>query len=160
MLVRHGRVGDWRLSDAEFMASFRLPTASDKHEVLKAKNPIPEEGRLVFDETSHTYAFDGVAVPCSVTTLVHRFAGKFGPGGALAGMKSRDSWEWNQQQYLKNQGKLANQGGMKHIRCKLHNNVKWSGNDDATTDAGSSDEARSVVTSASSAAACRVETTI
>ena len=104
MLVRHGRVGDWRLPDAEFMASFRLPTASDKHEVLKAKNPIPEEGRLVFEETSHTYAFDGVAVPCSVTTLVHRFAGKFDPGGALAGMKSRDSWEWKQQQYLKSDG--------------------------------------------------------
>ena len=106
MLVRNGRVGNWRLQDAEFMASFRLPSAGDKHEVLKAKNPFPNEDRLVFEETSHTYAFDGVVVPCSVTTLVHRFVGKFDPGGALAGMKSRDSWEWKQQQYLKSDGEL------------------------------------------------------
>ena len=106
MLVRHGRVGEWRLPDAEFMASFRLPTASDKHEVLKAKSPIPEEDRLVFDETSHTCAVDGVVVPCSVATLAHRLSGIFDPDGALAGMKSRDSWEWKQQQYLKSDGEL------------------------------------------------------
>ena len=106
MLVRNGVVGDWRRPDAEFLAGFRLPAAGDKHEVLKAKNPFPNEGRLAFDEISHTYAFDGVAVPISVTTLVHRFAGKFDPGGALAGMKFRESWEWKQQQYLKHDGEL------------------------------------------------------
>ena len=100
MMVCHGVVGDWRLSDGEFMASFRLPAALDKHDVLRARHPFPIEDRLALDEVAHTYTFDGVVVPTSVTTLVHRYCGGFDPLRALAVMKSRESWEWKQQQFI------------------------------------------------------------
>ena len=33
--VLNGDVGDWRLSDEEFLAAFHLPGAADKHDKLK-----------------------------------------------------------------------------------------------------------------------------
>ena len=57
-------MGDWRLADREFMASFRLPTPSDKVEALAALNPMPRESRISFDETNHIYTVDSsVRVP-------------------------------------------------------------------------------------------------
>ena len=106
-MVCHGVVGDWRLSDGDFMASFRLPVAADKHDVLRGRHPFPNEERLTFDEVSHTYTFDGVVVPTSVTTLVHRYCGGFDPLRALAVMKSRESWIWKQQQFIGDDGEVA-----------------------------------------------------
>ena len=76
-IVRHGDVGDWRLADEPFLASFRLPTATDKRETLAIRNPFPPEDRILFNETEHVYTVDGVQVPRSVTRLVHKFCGKF-----------------------------------------------------------------------------------
>ena len=53
MTARNGMVGDWRLSDGEFMAEFRLP--AEKLETLKRKNPMPREDRIHFDEASYVY---------------------------------------------------------------------------------------------------------
>ena len=55
MIVRHGQVGDWRLSDEDFLRSFRLPTARDKVETLKERHPLARDSRISFDEESHTH---------------------------------------------------------------------------------------------------------
>ena len=74
MIVKNGLVGDWRLSDGEFTASFHLPRASDRVETLKKANPFPSDEQIHFDEESHTYRVNGVVVPLSVTGLIHRNA--------------------------------------------------------------------------------------
>ena len=52
MIVKNGLVGDWRLSDEEFTASFHLPHACDRAETLKAANPFPSDEVIHFDEES------------------------------------------------------------------------------------------------------------
>ena len=76
-MIRHGVVGDWRLSDAEFLISFRLPTARDKVETLRDRNPLARDSQITFDEDSHTYTWDGVLVPLSVTGLIHQYSNDF-----------------------------------------------------------------------------------
>jgi len=84
-------VGDWRLSDDQFMASFRLPQRGAGR--LAALNPLPLEDRIHFDEASHTYTFDGELVARSVTGLLHQYASDFDPQAALAAMKASRQWE-------------------------------------------------------------------
>ena len=48
--VRNCDVADWRLADEAFLASFRLPTAADKCELLAGRNPFPREHRIAFHE--------------------------------------------------------------------------------------------------------------
>ena len=90
--IRNGVVGDWRLSDEEFLASFRLPSDADKHETLQATHPLIREGRIKFDEITHTYTVDGIKVPISVTGLIHQFSFDFDPFSAIETMKAND-WE-------------------------------------------------------------------
>ena len=71
MLVRNGCVGDWRLGDKDFMASFRLPTQAEKREILMEQHPFPREKPIVFDEAPHTYTVDDTHV---VSRLRHRGA--------------------------------------------------------------------------------------
>ena len=100
-----GVVGDWRLSDEEFLATFRLPTAADKHEVLQAANPMIRESRIKFDEVTHTYTVDGVKVPISVTGLIHQFSHDFDPFAAIESMKVKD-WETKQLKFIKDDGEV------------------------------------------------------
>ena len=65
--VKNGDVGDWRLSDADFLASFHLPGLSDKHDRLQEQHPLPRDHRIVFHEAKHEYFCDGVKAPRSVT---------------------------------------------------------------------------------------------
>ena len=83
-------VGDWRLPDNDFLASFSLP--SSRPETLTNANPIPGEDRLKFFEDTHTYTYDGVVVPRSVTGLLHQFASEFDPHSALAVLRSGSAW--------------------------------------------------------------------
>ena len=71
MLVRNGLVGDWRLSDGDFMRNIRLSTVEDKLETLKRRNPIAREERISFDEITPTYTVDGVVVPVSISNGPH-----------------------------------------------------------------------------------------
>ena len=103
MLVRNGLVGDWRLGDADFLRSFRLPTAEDKNEALRQRSPIAREERITFDEATHTYTVDGVRVPISVTGLIHQFCEDFDPSSAIEQMKARD-WDIKQENYRKEDG--------------------------------------------------------
>ena len=65
--VKNGDVGDWRLTDADFLASFHLPGLSDKHDRLQQQHPLPRDHRIVFHEAKHEYFCDGVKAPRSVT---------------------------------------------------------------------------------------------
>ena len=87
----NGEVGDWRLSDLDFLASFRLPQR--RPDRLAALNPFAQDSRIHFDEPSHTYTFDGQRVGRSVTGLLHQFANDFDPRAALAAMKRSPEWE-------------------------------------------------------------------
>jgi hypothetical protein len=72
MIVPISYVGDWRLPDEEFLASFKLPGSEERCTERQAKNPIgPREGRIVFFEAEHVYQIDGVRAPRSVTGLIH-----------------------------------------------------------------------------------------
>jgi len=128
MLVRNGLVGDWRLSDGDFMRNFRLPTVEDKLEALKRRNPIAREERISFDEITHTYTVDGVVVPVSVTGLIHQFCEDFEPTAAIEQMKARD-WDVKQEAYRKEDGDVMtdeeiaatwrNNGEVQRSRCQL-----------------------------------------
>ena len=87
-MIKNGLVGDWRLSDSEFTASFHLPHAGDKVEALQKANPFPSDEQIHFDEESHTYEVNGVSVPLSVTGLIHRYARVFDPSAAIQNMRA------------------------------------------------------------------------
>ena len=87
VLLRNEQVGDWRLSDDDFYAAFRLPTARDKTEVLKERHPLARDCRISFEEESHTYTVDGVAVPLSVTKLIHKYSRGFDAAEAIRVMR-------------------------------------------------------------------------
>ena len=104
--IRNGHVGDWRLSDADFLASFRLPGAADKHDKLKELNPLPRDGRILFDEERHEYWIDGrVRVPRSVTGLVHAYNSEFDPYAAVRAMKNSTRWPEKREAFLNDVGK-------------------------------------------------------
>ena len=103
--ISNGVVGDWRLSDDDFLATFRLPSDADKHETLQATNPLIREGRIKFDEITHTYTVDGIKVPISVTGLIHQFCQDFDAHAAIETMKAND-WETKQLKFLKNDGEV------------------------------------------------------
>ena len=48
--VKNGEVGDWRLEDEDFLKHFTLPGAANKHDKLAQLNPLPRDGRILFDE--------------------------------------------------------------------------------------------------------------
>ena len=114
MLVRNGCVGDWRLGDEDFMASFRLPTQAEKRETLMEQHPFPREKRIVFDEAPHTYTVDDThVVPRSVTGVLHQFVNAFDADVALAEMRARNTWVWKQESYLTEQGEVMSDDQIK-----------------------------------------------
>ena len=86
-----GQVCDWRLSDTDFLASFSLPKMRPRQ--LADSHPSPDEDRLIFFDDTHTYTYDGVVVPRSVTGMLHQFANEFDPHSALAAMRGGAAWE-------------------------------------------------------------------
>ena len=105
MFVPHGDVGDWRLSDEEFLKTFHLP--SSRCDVLKERHPFPREDRIVFDEGPHTYTIDGQFVmPRSVTGLIHKYTSEFNAQLVIAEMQARDSWARKQNDYLRPDGEV------------------------------------------------------
>ena len=52
-LVFNGEIGDWRLDDDAFVASFTLPNAKDKFDMLALRNPFSRDSRIVFIENTH-----------------------------------------------------------------------------------------------------------
>ena len=105
-VISNGRVGDWRLSDTEFLASFRLPGAADKHDKLKEQNLLPRDARIVFDEAKHEYWIDGfVKAPRSVTGLVHAYASHFDAHAAVRAMKGSARWPDKREAYLTDSGR-------------------------------------------------------
>ena len=104
-LVRNGDVGDHRLSDAEFLASFRLPRYDQRIDTLQQRNPLPRESRIVFNEDEHSYTIDGkVRAPRSVTGLVHAYASHFDPYKAIECMRSGRNWEHRQLEFINSDG--------------------------------------------------------
>ena len=88
MIIKNGVVGDWRLSNEEFTASFHLPHACDRVEALKKANPFPSDEQMHFDEEPHTYTVNGDVVPLTVTGLIHRYAHAFNPLAAVQSMRA------------------------------------------------------------------------
>jgi hypothetical protein len=87
----NGEVGDWRLSDLAFLATFALPQR--RPDKLATHNPFAQDARIHFDEPSHTYTFDGQRVGRSVTGLLHQFSSEFDAAAALEAMKRSPEWE-------------------------------------------------------------------
>ena len=106
MTVPIACVGDWRLPDEEFLASFKLPGESERCTELQAKNTLGQrEGRIVFFEADHVYEVDGVQAPRSVTGLVHSYCpSRFDPLKAVAAMKSSKGWQEKREGFLKPDG--------------------------------------------------------
>jgi len=103
--IRNGTVGDWRLPDHEFLASFKLPGPEQKHDVLKDRNPFPRDGRITFDEDKHEYTIDNsIKVPRSVTGLVHQYVWPFDPHAAVRAMKQSIKWEEKRHAFLSETG--------------------------------------------------------
>ena len=105
-VVRNGDVGDWRLSDADFAETFRLPSQAqgDRHDALAERNPLTRDTRISFDEERHIYTVDGVTVQRSVTGFVHAYAPEFDPHDAIQMMKAGRNWETKRLEFLKENG--------------------------------------------------------
>ena len=93
MMIQNGECGDWRLSDEEFLGSFRLPP--ERCGPLAQRNPLPREDRIVFDAAEHAYCVDGVRVPSSVTGLLRMLSAEFDPHSAVAAMMVALSYQSN-----------------------------------------------------------------
>jgi hypothetical protein len=103
--VPNGLVGDWRLSDSEFLASFVLPGAAQKVNVLEARFPLPRDRRIVFEEERHLYFIDKVTrAPRSVTKIIHSVAGEFDAPSAIASMRRGRNWPQKRLHFLKANG--------------------------------------------------------
>lgn len=87
-MIKNGLVGDWRMSDEAFAKSFHLPHTNDKTEALKSLHPFPSDEQIQFDEELHTYTVDGIAVPLSVTALIHQYTRAFEPSIAVQSMRA------------------------------------------------------------------------
>ena len=112
-VIENGVVGDWRLNDADFLASFKLPNpAEDRCDELENANPLgPREGRITFDEANHLYTISNgpsaaVVAPRSVTGLVHAYASShFDPVAVIALMRNGRKWEEEKQyEYMTEDG--------------------------------------------------------
>ena len=105
-VVQNGIVGDWRLSDDAFLASFHLPSDEQKADVLQRRNPFPRESRIVFQEDIHKYYVDGIEVPRSVTGFLHTYAATFDPQQAISSMRAGKNWPTKQQEFVKEDGEI------------------------------------------------------
>lgn len=92
-------VGDWRLPDDEFLASFRLPRDEDRIDPLAVAHPLPHEDRLRFDAAEHVYYFDDAPVQRSVTALVKSYASDFDAQRAAESMLASPAWPDRQHLY-------------------------------------------------------------
>ena len=102
MVVPITEVADWRLSDGDFLAAFRLPQKGAG--ALAERYPFPREDRITFEEEKHEYTIDGMKkAPRSVTGLLHEYAPDFNPDRALQAMKCGRDWEMKKA-LLENQG--------------------------------------------------------
>ena len=112
-VIENGVVGDWRLSDANLLVSFKLPNpAEDRCDELEKTNPLgPREERIAFDEENHLYTVSNgpnaaVVAPRSVTSMVHAYAGShFDPAAVIALMRNGRKWEEEKQyEYIPDDG--------------------------------------------------------
>ena len=71
----------------------RLSAFQPKLAKARWPNIFPREGRVRFDEKTHTYTVDGVVAPRSVTSLLHAYAEPFDAARAAASMRSGFAWE-------------------------------------------------------------------
>ena len=102
--IKNGEVGDWRLSDEDFLASFHLPGAADKYDRLKDLHPLPRDARILFNEEMHEYRIDGVKAPRSVTGLVHAYGWDFDAYAAVGAMKKGSRWPEKREAFLTDTG--------------------------------------------------------
>ena len=71
-------MADWRLSDDDFLASFRL--VEKGAERLAKQNPHVRDSRIEFNEERHEYLIDGCKIaPRSTTGFLHSFAAPWNP---------------------------------------------------------------------------------
>ena len=75
MVVPIDCLADWRLSDADFLATFKLPRPDERCNALSNQNPMARENRIIFYEDSHTYTVDSIKAPRSVTSLFRNLPG-------------------------------------------------------------------------------------
>lgn len=105
VIVPNGQVGDWRLDDDEFLATFRLPGLADKLPTLERQNPLVRDRRIVFEEEHHVYFIDGDRrAPRSVTQLVHHVSNEFDGAAAVVAMRRGRNWAKNRPNYLRADG--------------------------------------------------------
>ena len=95
MVIRNGECGDWRLSDEDFLQTFQVPP--ERCGTLAQRNPLPHEDSVVFDAPTHAYFVEGVRVPISVTSFLHRLSPEFKPNNAVAAMMG--AWGWSEQRH-------------------------------------------------------------
>ena len=99
MTLRQTVVGDWRLPDEDFLASFALPSDGDRVDPLAALNPLQGEGRLRFDAAAHIYYHDGRPVPRSVTALLKSYSTDFDAQRAAESLLASPAWPWRRAAY-------------------------------------------------------------
>ena len=102
--VHIAEIGDWRLSDGDFMLSFALTGSTC--DALAKEHPHARDSRIVFEAQAHTYYVDGIPCPHSVTALLHNFAEEFVPAAVVRSMQSRSDWPAKSMSYRKEDGSV------------------------------------------------------
>ena len=98
-MLSQSLVGDWRLPDDQFLASFRLPREEGRVDPLAALHPLPREACLHLDAEAHVYYFEGRPVPRSVTALVKSYGTAFDPKRVAEDRLAAPSWQARRAEY-------------------------------------------------------------
>jgi len=126
--VRNGEVGNWEQDDDAFLASFALPGAANKFDVLRVRNPFPRDPRIEFFEEDHVYMVDGaIRAPRSVTSLVHQFEEPFDADAIIKKMRKGSRWHLKLKDYTKPNGEVMDDDEIK---------AKWEKNRNVASSRG------------------------
>ena len=114
-------IGDWTVSDADFLGTFRLPDTSTKRDRLAVENEHTRDKRIQFFEEEHYYTIDEHRAPWSVTKLCHLLCTEFDPDRAVVSMKRGSEWHKKRAMYTKEDGELMTD---EEIKAKWEHNGK------------------------------------
>jgi hypothetical protein len=130
-VVTNGTVGDWRLSDADFLLHFQLPTENQKLHTLDLVNAFERDARIQFVEDTHTYWItnpDGTRVraPISATGFLARFHAEFDADAVIPKMRANTrTWPTKRLEFIKEDGTEMNDEEIKN-KWRINGNVASS----------------------------------
>ena len=114
--IWNGEVGDWQKNDEDFIRHFTDPRSENQFDILRRRNPMPRDSRIIFFSETHKYLIDdSVFVPRSVTEMIHQYEEKFIAYIAILKMRGGKNWEIKQKEYTHPNGAIMTDDEIKNV---------------------------------------------